>query len=140
LLWSGTNAAVDLNPAGFDISEATDTNGSVQIGYGIGPGTRNLNHALLWNGNNAATDLGALLVTVLPISRAYAVDSTGNVFGWASNGREFYSVEWVPTVPEPRSSLALVGVMSILGCKRSMKGRSCSLSTPIWRRFRGFTP
>jgi hypothetical protein len=51
LLWSGTAGSfVNLNPAGFTLSEAVGVSGGQQIGDGYGPSTGNNYHALLWSG------------------------------------------------------------------------------------------
>jgi len=51
LLWNGSAASmVDLNPAGFEYSEAVAVSGNLQAGSGKGPATSNQFHALIWNG------------------------------------------------------------------------------------------
>src|SRR5438445_377774 len=57
LLWSGTPAAVDLNPLGFDSSQAFGISAGQQVGFGLGPATGGTYHALLWSGTPAAVDL-----------------------------------------------------------------------------------
>src|SRR3989304_6317041 len=44
-------SAIDLNPSGFDISQAHRTYGGQQVGYGHGSASDNNEHALLWNGS-----------------------------------------------------------------------------------------
>jgi len=51
LLWSGTaESVVDLNPIGFDQSEADGVWGGIQVGWGKGPATGGYYHALQWSG------------------------------------------------------------------------------------------
>lgn len=55
LLWRGSAASVvDLNPNGFDKSEAWGICGGQQVGYGSGPATKGRTHALLWSGSAAS--------------------------------------------------------------------------------------
>jgi hypothetical protein len=58
LLWTGTAASVvDLNPSGFDSSQAYGVGGGQQVGEGI-PSGGGAFHALLWSGTAAsAVDL-----------------------------------------------------------------------------------
>ena len=54
LLWTGTAAsAVDLNPAGFDASEANATNG-VQQGGWVYSAVASVQHAAIWSGTAAS--------------------------------------------------------------------------------------
>ena len=119
LLWSGTAAsAVDLNPtnlAGFTNSYAYGINGGNEAGYGFG--ADGVNHALLWRGTgDSAIDLQALLPPTLISSQAFTIDSSGNVFGIASDTSQFtYAVEWSP-VPEPSVLWACaVALIALLG-------------------------
>ena len=55
LLWRGSAASVvDLNPSGFDKSEAWAICGGQQVGHGSGPATKGRTHALLWRGSAAS--------------------------------------------------------------------------------------
>jgi len=52
LLWYGSAAScVDLNPSGWDNSNANGTSGTQQVGWGQGSATGGNEHALLWNGS-----------------------------------------------------------------------------------------
>ncbi len=80
--WAGTAAsAVDLNPAGFDASEATCTSGTQQGGWGyIALSTSHL-HALLWSGTAAsAVDLHPLAYSETRINAMNADKQVGD--GW----------------------------------------------------------
>ncbi len=54
--WAGalTFTAIDLNPSGFDFSEASGVAGGQQVGVGSGPATGGQEHALLWSGTAAS--------------------------------------------------------------------------------------
>ena len=92
VIWTGTAASmVDVNPSGFTFSEALATNGSVQVGYGSSTGGNY--HALLWTGTAASgIDLNAVLPATFTTSEATAVDSNGNVFGYAVDSSGAYHV------------------------------------------------
>ncbi|HEY4234923.1 MAG TPA: hypothetical protein VGM76_15935 [Lacipirellulaceae bacterium] len=84
-LWNGTAvSALDLNPTGFSTSsgKAIASNGSVQVGDGIGAATGGRDHALLWSGTAAsATDLnpaGFTTSRALGVSGIYQVGSGVN--------------------------------------------------------------
>jgi hypothetical protein len=122
-LWKGTAAsAVDLNPtdiSGVTASEALATNGSYQAGYVTASGTT---FAAVWNGNaNSAVDLQNMLPgSNWSTSEATSVDSSGNVYGWATNtSGATYAVEWSHGVPEPGTGcLLLVSFAGLLARRR----------------------
>ncbi|MGA2582381.1 MAG: PEP-CTERM sorting domain-containing protein [Tepidisphaeraceae bacterium] len=131
LLWTGTAAsAVDLNPTsdGFADTFASDTNGSVQVGDGYGSATGDQDNALAWTGSS---DSFINLQTLLPAgitweqSKAYTVDSSGNVYGiaigMAGGVYNYYAVEWSP-VPEPASAslLLIVGGAALMRRQRRL--------------------
>ncbi|HSZ54284.1 MAG TPA: hypothetical protein VK797_01390 [Tepidisphaeraceae bacterium] len=124
LMWTGTAASVvDLQPtnlSGFEDSTAYDTNGLVQVGFGR---TGDDDHALLWHGSADSTvDLQNLLPQSLIESRAYFVDSSGNVFGTAVEPTTgvMHAVEWIQ-VPES-SALAAVALAGVALIRR--RGRT----------------
>jgi len=49
-----TYLAVDLNPSGIDYSQARAVGGGQQVGFGFGPATGGVEHALLWAGTAAS--------------------------------------------------------------------------------------
>ncbi|MDP9175068.1 MAG: PEP-CTERM sorting domain-containing protein [Planctomycetota bacterium] len=126
ILWIGANnTAVDLTPTAINITTAFayDTNGTNQVGYGFGTGTGNKNHALIWQGNaGSALDLNALLPAGYS-SIADTIDSSGDVFGTATDtGGNTLAVEWVPvsSLPEPASiSLLGLGAVGLMQRRRS---------------------
>ena len=80
--WSGTAAsAVDLNPVGYDASEATCTSGTVQGGWAyIALGTTH-QHAMLWSGDAAsAIDLHPTGYTDSKVTSINGVEQVGE--GW----------------------------------------------------------
>jgi hypothetical protein len=114
LLWSGTaESAVDLNPADFVYSQASDTNGSWQVGYGYGEGTGGEKHASLWNGTpESAVDLHDFLSTEFVSSTATGIDERGNIVGNAFDAWGYsHAFLWSP-VPEP-STIVLFGFAAI---------------------------
>ena len=112
MLWTGTaDSAVDLNPSGFTTSDAVGTNGTLEVGFGSKPGLGGTLHALLWSGSAAsAIDLNDSLPSGFGDSLAYSFDSTGDIFGTATNAAgKVHAVEWV--LPEP-SALALLAALA----------------------------
>jgi len=78
LLWFGTaESARDLNPAGFDASEAVATNGTSQVGdAGITGGGA---HAMLWSGTAAsAIDLHPTNLGLIDNSKANGISPDGS--------------------------------------------------------------
>jgi hypothetical protein len=73
VLWSGTaDSAVDLNPNGYQFSEALGIGGNQQVGFAGG-------HAQLWTGTaDSAVDLHPNF-SGFPVSRAYGTDGTRQV-------------------------------------------------------------
>ncbi len=138
MLWTGTaDSAVDLNPtdlSGISGSVAYATNGTVQVGYGFGPGTGpGDNITLLWTGTAAsAINLESLLPGYTNYwswlgandTQAYSIDSAGNVYGAAWGTYDdmtgLFAVEWSPVnVPEPATgSLLLIAGAGILMRRR----------------------
>ncbi|MGA2440863.1 MAG: PEP-CTERM sorting domain-containing protein [Tepidisphaeraceae bacterium] len=129
MLWTGTAAsAVDLNPtnlSGIDDSEALATNGTQQVGFGYNDyNVWGGSCALLWSGTAASVvDLQTLLPSTgtWTSSSADLIDSSGNVYGWASgtfdNVTGTFAVEW--SVPEPATaSMLLIAGAGILMRRR----------------------
>jgi hypothetical protein len=134
MLWTGTaDSAVDLNPtelSGITGSVACATNGTVQVGYGYGPGFE-YNVDLLWTGTAAsAINLEPLLPGYTNHwswlgandTQAYSIDSAGNVYGAAWGTYDdmtgLFAVEW-SLVPEPATgSLLLIAGAGILMRRR----------------------
>jgi hypothetical protein len=105
MLWNGSAAsAINLHPVGYVSSLARATNGAMQVGYARRPFDLNT-HAMLWLGSyDSAVDLHPLLPSAMPFSEAHEIDSSGRIYGVASNGiGDYYAVMWDP-VPEPTSS------------------------------------
>ena len=73
VLWSSTaDSAVDLNPNGYQFSEALGIGGNQQVGFAGG-------HAQLWTGTaDSAVDLHPNF-SGFPVSRAYGTDGTRQV-------------------------------------------------------------
>lgn len=105
LLWSGTAGSVlDLNPSWLMDSQATATNGSVQVGYG--ELSQGFYYAVAWQGTaQSAVDLNSMLPAgqIWSSAQAFSVDGAGDIFGVASTAGDSYAVEWSPVVPEPMS-------------------------------------
>jgi hypothetical protein len=111
MLWHGSAAsAIDLNPPGYDRSSGLGIAGTSQVGWGAGPATGGLQHALLWNSTAASgLDLHSYLTGLGPnftSSVANGVADNGTIVGTAYDGNHSYAVLWMP-VPEP-SSLGLL--------------------------------
>ena len=117
LLWNGTAGSyIDLNPSGFTSSTADGISGTQQVGYGSGPTTGYSPHALLWNGTAGSyVDLNQFLPSGFVYSGAYAIDSRGDVVGYAIDSSEYeHAILWEP-VPEPATlSLLALGGVAIL--------------------------
>ena len=112
--WDGTAAsAVDLNPSLLgenSRSVAFDTNGTTQVGFGVGSATGLAYHAMAWNGTpDTAIDLNDLLPFGAFLSTAMTIDAQGNIFGTATDlSGNIHAVEWMP-LPEPGSFMLLSG-------------------------------
>ena len=75
--WAVSYTVIDLNPSGFDGSEAYGTNGTQQVGEGWGEATTDgYYHALLWNGSAAYVDLNP---SGFDNSYAYGISGTQQV-------------------------------------------------------------
>jgi hypothetical protein len=113
LLWNGSaDSYVDLNPRGFITTYAWGTNGTQQVGEGDG-------HALLWNGSASSfIDLHQFLPVGFTGSCAEAIDSSGNIVGYASGPSGFPAILWQP-IPEPATLLLLgLGGLAIVRKRR----------------------
>jgi hypothetical protein len=122
LLWSGTAvSAIDLNPAGFDYSEAKGIGGDLQVGWGYGAATGNEDHALVWASTAAsAVDLHQFLSPEFTFSHAERVDGQGNIVGWARSESGYnHAILW-QAVPEP-ATLSLLG----MGVFVALLARAC---------------
>jgi hypothetical protein len=126
VIWHGTaDSIVDLHPTGYSYSYIQDMSGVFQAGHaGLGSGEY---HAMIWSGSaSSAIDLHSFLPAGYVYSRAYGVDSFGNVAGIAfheSNPSFGYAVIW--QVPEPGTVLMLgLGAALIKGQKLIGKVKS----------------
>lgn len=128
LLWSGTaESFVDLNPTGFATSTALGINGSQVVGYGFVSLTEINEHALLWRGTAAsAIDLHQFLPPEFVRSEAMAINSQGDVVGFARSASELsHAVLW-RAVPEPATfGLLAAGLGALLayGLRRRRKSQ-----------------
>ena len=97
LTWSGSaSSAVDLNPAGFLKSAIYATNGTLHVGFASGSSTGGNDHALLWLPSGTGyLDLNSLLPAGINRSYAQAIDSDGNIFGFAYVGTQPHAIEWL---------------------------------------------
>lgn len=109
LLWSSSATNyVDLHPSGYQSSAAIGISGSTQVGLGVkwytGPA-----YALMWSGTAASyLDLQTSLPSDYSSSRAYGIDSSGDIVGFASGSQGTQAVLWKyePTVvPLPGAML-----------------------------------
>ncbi len=118
LLWQGDAASVvDLTPGSFGYQAAAlDVAGGLQVGWASASGTNS--HAYVWAGSAASGfDLQTLLPAGFVGSQATAIDSLGNIVGFAheSDGT-LHAVMWA-TTPEP-ASLLLFGIAAIGAMRR----------------------
>jgi uncharacterized membrane protein len=96
LLWNGTaDNFVDLNPQGFNKSEAQATDGTSQVGAGLLPD--GASHALLWH--SSARDFVDLDPSAGVNSVAFAV--RGNVVVGETSNQYFgsHAAAWIDGVP-----------------------------------------
>jgi hypothetical protein len=100
MLWSGTpESRVDLHPAGYVSSQAMGVSGGVQVGFGTPIGSPN-SHALLWTGTpESVVELNQFLPDGFTGAVARAVDSDGNIVGFATGPGVQHAVMWVPQPP-----------------------------------------
>ena len=83
-LWNAAGVATDLNsPGTMSVAYGLNEAGQV-VGAGNFPGSGVLRQAFLWQ-NGVMTSLGALPGTAYPMSEAFAINSLGEVVGWADN-------------------------------------------------------
>jgi uncharacterized membrane protein len=116
LLWNGTAAsAVDLNPADFFSTVAFGMSDSQQVGYGFLSATDVNGRALLWSSTAAsALDLHQFLPPGFTISVARAIDSQGDVVGFAMDGSgRGHAILW-RIVPEPGTLVMLAACLAFL--------------------------
>jgi hypothetical protein len=110
LIWSGTaGSVVDLNPSGFDGTVARGIASGKEVGWGVNTDTGHTD-ALVWSGSaGSAIDLNAFLPFDSSSVHARGIDAAGDIIGDAilSDGT-MHIVMWTP-VPEPNSSLLLIG-------------------------------
>jgi hypothetical protein len=107
-----------LTPSGFILSLAFGTNGTQQVGGGLGSATSYNEHALLWSGSAASfIDLHQFLPTGFNSSVARGIDNYGNVVGYATSSGNRHAILWV--IPEPASVILLTfGGLAMLGRRR----------------------
>ena len=89
--WAGTAAsAIDLNPAGYDASEATCTNGTQEGGWGYSV-LSNTQHAMLWSGDaSTAVDLHPVGYTDSKVTALTSTQQVGE--GWIGAAGAYTSV------------------------------------------------
>lgn len=87
LLWTGSAASVaDLHPAGYTLSIAYATNGTQQVGEADDSGFPRHKHAVVWSGTaSSVVDLNQFLPAGFTDAQAMAIDSLGNIVGYAGN-------------------------------------------------------
>jgi len=94
MLWTGTaSSSVDLHPAGYTLSIALATNGNQQVGEADDAAFPRHKHAIVWTGSaQTAVDLNQFLPAGFTDAQAMAIDSAGNIVGYANN----HAFMWVP--------------------------------------------
>jgi PEP-CTERM motif len=122
MLWSGTAASfVDLNGSGYDATVAKGVAGGKQAGYGVSEATAHT-HALVWSGTSSSViDLETFLPAGLSDSKAFGIDLSGNIAGFAfSTDGTTHAVLWKPVlVPEPASFLLIcIGLAALATSRR----------------------
>ncbi len=108
LKWNSTaQSKVDLHPAGFESSRATDVSGAVQVGTGRLPGFPVNQHALLWSGtaesvvdlhpaNNYTSSFAYGVSGSTQVGVGFAISSTGSYHALMWNGSAESVVELEP--------------------------------------------
>jgi hypothetical protein len=129
-LWSGTaESYVDLNPSGFRESLAYGVSNGQQVGWGWRDAIGSSEHALLWSGTaESYVDLSTFLPAAYSGSRAFGIDSAGNIVGeaWGDTGIaqavlwQHEPGEWLPgggvnQVPLPGAALLGAIGLSVAG-------------------------
>jgi hypothetical protein len=113
---------MDLHPVGFDRSYAYGVAGASQVGWGSGPATGGLAHALLWNGAAAsALDLHPYLTGLGPnftTSVANGIADDGTIVGTAYDGGSGYAVLWSPIPESNAATLACCGMIAVALIRR----------------------
>lgn len=94
-VWKGTaTSALNIHPYLFTHSYATALNGQAVVGYALD--AKGINHAIAWDANYQATDLNDFLPAKYVGSKAFSVDSEGNVAGVAFDSRGYqHAVVWM---------------------------------------------
>jgi hypothetical protein len=110
IFWRGAaESAVDLHPSYLENSAAKAVSGRFAVGWGSGPTTGNVTHALLWDtALDQVTDLHDAASEVEPRivrTSAEAVTKEGVVYGIGLDSHTIYAIAWTP-VPEPDLSIS----------------------------------
>jgi len=94
LLWTGSaSSMIDLHPAGYTFSVAYATNGLQQVGEADDSALPRHKHAIVWSGSaSTAVDLNQFLPAGYTDAQAMAIDSNGNIVGYAGN----HAFLWMP--------------------------------------------
>jgi hypothetical protein len=138
LLWNGTAASyVDLNPSGFDYSEARGTSGWQQVGYGMNPANGdNIVHALLWCSSAAIYfDLNPSGFTQ---SKAYGTNGLqqvgvgdGHALVWSGSAASYVDLQQFLPAGFTESAAYGIDVQgNIVGCAMDSLGREHAI---LWQ-------
>jgi len=135
--WSSTGAQ-SIHPAGFINSFAMGISGSTIVGFGTNATGQQV--ALLWQGISASPiNLSAFLPAGATNAEARAIDSAGNISGYASVNAQNHAFLWQPGVA-PSFTNSAQNVTTSVGILYNFKFQASGAPAPTFTLSSGSAP